>query len=1304
MRTLLPRLILMVGVTGFFYSCNHNQEKQKKEETVKVEETPKNQKRNKIKGYLDYVRNITTPYGEKKSGYTPKHYINEYTKAKNRRIELTKAGLIKRAASSNIVWKERGPANIPGRMRSIAIHPTNKNLWYIGSVGGGVWKTEDGGATFTNLTDGKVPSIATSYVVFSDANTNTIYAGTGESYFNTDAISGIGIIKSTDEGQTWTYLTNTLMMGSISRIAIDPSNENIVVVASGTGLYKTTDGGVTWITKKSSNFNDLKAAPGNFNMMYVYDTTNKIIIKSTDAGETWTTVYSADTLPDFNRIELVVSPSNPNKVYGSVYTSKDDELIMTEDGGNNWSKVMEANGITSYNKFLGGQGWYNNTLQVHPFNDNIIYCGGVNLFKMVISDNAGTKERTTTPMTDAYKDVTGAYKNENVHVDHHVIEIIRGTGNQFKIVTGNDGGIAISNMAEDPGVNEGDWPVGTVTGMNTTQYYGADKKNGTSQYVGGAQDNGSHISPVNPDNTASFTHVWSGDGFETAWNYDDPNKIIVSAQYNQLGVSINGGQKFLLANLNNGFSPFISKIANSKNNPDFAYAIDDFGVWKTENFGYNWSRTDVDFFNGKGGDVAVSLANPEIVWTAGVFGKSTSYKMFVSKDLGNTYEAVKQPSIDFNAYISALETHPTEENTAYVLFSLKGRAKVLKTEDLGQTWTDITGFPATGTGSSTNGFPDVAVHSLVVMPYDTNVIWVGTDLGIFQTTDGGGSWVYLDEGLPTVSIWDMKVVNDEVVISTHGRGIWTATIPELTGYEPLIYTRAPEINNAHQKWNENNIINFSMDLFSDYDDTKIFVNGSVIESLGTTTKGTTLNREITVSEGLTEVIIKLVSNKGSTEKTSNEVTIPLVDFNTATEEYLNDFEGATKPLPSYFYEDATIASRLFDYYSEKEWSVGTFILNIDIPYKNSSQYIAMVEKPIKVIGDETSKIKFKNIAIVEPGDNTGLWDYVVVEATKDGKNWIELSDRYDANSESSWLNAYNSGIVPGENGFRQEIINLNDFFVKDDIILVRFRLYTDGSVGSFGWFIDDIEIQKSIAELVPNDNYVIRVEDETCENQDNGSINVTAKKPLNYTYTLNDNSVSKQGTFTSILSFDNLSAGTYTLCFGLENNTSYKQCFDLVVGEPSNLLATTKVNKSDRTVTVNIERGTAPYSVVLNGRTYSVNTKSIELPLIQGSNHIVVSSDIVCEGMMIDTINTETESLEVKAYPNPVINQLFITIPSAYKLNQIPIQIYSANGLLVTTNIYTIHNGKIEINTNSLKSGLYFVKIGNLDTVKIIKK
>ncbi len=1450
MRTSLPRrLIALSLLIGFLYSCNKDpQLSQQTHEPGKPKlrvKKSKEEKEKKAKGYADFMKSITTPMDKDKSGYDKGHFFKEFLNAKKRKEQLSaqnKSNTLYKAYTSGITWEERGPGNVPGRLRQIAIHPTNKSLWYIGTVGGGVWKTEDAGKTFANLTDFKIPNLATSNVVLSSANPSTLYAGTGEPFNGTGMISGVGVIKSTDEGENWTLLENTSEMGDVARMFISQTNENIVVIATTSGIYKTIDGGTSWNqTYSDGSVHDLKVAPSNPNILYAFDDSFKSIIKSTDQGDTWSTVYSYMNNDD--RIELAISHQNPNKVYGSVYTNSGDLVILSTDGGTTWNVVEEnaenLSNFTGLREYMGGQGWYDNTINVHPTNDNVIYMGGVNLFKSTISDVGGSFERLTEPITDVYGEFYPQIgKNLNVHPDQHTIEYIYGENGEFQLIVGNDGGIAISNMGTDPGFADGDWTTGTVTGLNNTQFYGADKRNGVDQYIAGAQDNGTYVSPKNPSSTSRHNFVIGGDGFECVWNYRDPNLVLGASQNNGMALSTDGGATFTRGYDILAGGPFITRFANAKNNPDVVFAFNgEQGLHKTTDFGQNWEVKTIPYrIAGNDGDVAVSTANPAIVWAGKAAGNLNGeyISLYVSSDEGETFTSVT-PEYTGLSYISGIETHPTDPNTAYLLMSIKGHSKIMRTQDLGKTWKDITGFAGDGSPSS-NGFPDVPTYSLLAIP-NTDVLWAGTEIGIFQSLDNGGTWEYLDDNIPAVSVWDMKVVNDEIVISTYGRGLWTASVPELIGYEPPIYSGFPTINSIKQTWREQTVT-LQYSLPYPYSESKIYMDDVEVTNLGTNEEA--LLDQTFVFDNITPSnhTIKIVSTQGNFTREVTK-TIEIIDFESITEEYLNDFNGEadTYNLFSSFFEEQLLNSNRFTITSTSasdSWENKSFIMNQHQLYQNSSDYIAMIERPIFVRGDETSKISFIDMAIVEPGDDSGLWDYVVVEGTKDGKEWIELTPKYDASKDVNWETHYNLvdfsyskfGFIDypsNESYYLQEEIDLNDFFEYRDVILVRYRLNTDSSVQSLGWLIDNIVVQEpitdapdlittsieferttwvlnkpntitftienqgtqdasqskgnfyysskdyyddeavflkthsippitagaqetftetikisepsfaagdyylhyivdaenTVTELVESnnfstlmfsvalaqapDNFIIKVENETCENKDNGSINVTAKETLNYTYTLSNKFLSEEGIFTNVLSFDNLTAGTYTLCFGLENNTSYEQCFDIVVGEPSNLLASTVVNKVSRTATVNITGGTAPYNINLNGRTYSVNTTSIDLPLAEGSNTITISSDIVCEGTVVDVINTK-ETSEIKAYPNPIDNQLFITIPSSYSLNQIPIQIYNAKGQLIMNNFYSVHNSKVEMNAISLASGLYFVKVSNLETVKIIKK
>ena len=200
----------------------------------------------------------------------------------------------------------------------------------------------------------------------------------------------------------------------------------------------------------------------------------------------------------------------------------------------------------------------------------------------------------------------------------------------------------------------------------------------------------------------------------------------------------------------------------------------------------------------------------------------TTGDIFVSADYGQTFS----PATDFDnvGTITGLYSHPTEDSTAYVLFGFKNYSKIIETKDLGQTWNDITGF--NGSDYSTTGFPDVAVYSFLVMPHDTNIMWAGTEIGLFESTDKGQSWHKVVSDLPNVNIWDMKIKDQgQVVLSTYGRGIWTATLDDLKNFVPKPVTLPPTILAATQSDREDAYeINLKVDLTSVYDSLEIYAN------------------------------------------------------------------------------------------------------------------------------------------------------------------------------------------------------------------------------------------------------------------------------------------------------------------------------------------------------------------------------------------------------------------------------------------------------------------------------------------------
>lgn len=662
-------------------------------------------------------------------------------------------------------------------------------------------------------------------------------------------------------------------------------------------------------------------------------------------------------------------------------------------------------------------------------------------------------ERNSQVIADVYDDFDGP--NTNVHPDQHNLIMMKGEGESFRILNANDGGIYVTDFDQDPGTREGSWKEAGNT-YNTTQFYGVDKMPDQDRYIGGTQDNGTWISVNSSDDaSASYTRVIGGDGFETVWHYKNPKKIIGGAQNNFFLRTLDGWETAELATRGlKEDGPFVSRLANSKSDPDRLFTVGSSGVYRSDDFGGEWTSIPIVNLWGfwSGIDIEISLANPQIVWAGG--GMSAVRSIHLSTDGGYTFN----PTTNFPEEIgvaTGIYSHPFQDSTVYVLFSVNQRPKVLRTTDLGQSWQDISGF---STESTSTGFPNVAVYSLLVMPHDTNILWAGTEIGIIESIDNGQNWQLLESNFPAVSVWDMKVVDDQVIIATHGRGIWTVTIPELEdAWKPEDVILTPLLFSASQAIGTEQI-NIDVELRSDYDSIQVIGNNELLSTIKDNfQKG---RGTITISKATPGLLsLQIIGFKDNKPFVSTALDVTIAVFVPPVKEYATNFNS----LNNDFLLDGFLINQQDDFDNAN--------LHTEHPYPTANEkgeseldFTAILSFPI-IVEDENAFIRYNEVVIVEPGEegttfgDTEFWDYVIVEGTKDGFNWLPLVDGYDSRLNGRWQNTYDNEDNGTSSMFINNELNILETFQAGDTIQVRFRLYSDPFDNGWGWAIDNLQIQ-----------------------------------------------------------------------------------------------------------------------------------------------------------------------------------------------------------------------------------------------------
>jgi hypothetical protein len=682
-------------------------------------------------------------------------------------------------------WLSIGPRNINGRIRALAVHPTNGGNVFAGTANAGVWKTTDGGQTWAPLMfqEGALEIGALATHLSNPANPAgdaTIYAGTGEPT-SWPGYKGVGVLRSTASGApgSWTA-TGAFPAGQgdrFSAIAVDPTTVSAnpattTVWAGGPGgLFKSTNGGGGWSEVKinglTKSIEDIALDPANPAIVYAA-VTNEGIYRFNPATSTWSTFNTGFATPIPQLIKIAIGEQAPHKIYAKL-----DETVYRYHGATNQWASLGNHGGTTY-------GYWNNALAVDPQDSDIVVAAG---FAVERSFDAGVSWQTPS---------VG-------HEDQHAIAF--DPANHLRIWVGNDGGVFRGNYASAS--DTGTWRKRsyglTISHLNSV---GGAPGPGRELIGSGLQDNGTIRT------TGGLT--WDslpigGDGSD--YVIDPGNPLIIYAQLTTVGVnsrplkSTDGGQSFALANSGFPDGPFVGKLVLDPNSPPEPNRVlfsagSGSKVYRTANSAGTWSASSPALAGGVSA-IAVAPTSSAIVYAATAIGRiwrssngGATTGGWTEITTGNLSGSATLPG----RRIADIAVHPGDPNTLLIAFSgFAGGAgqhvyKGVSTDGfVTWRWSDIS-----------SNLPDVPVNALEVHRTSPATIWAGTDTGIFQTPNGGLSWAPFDQGFPNVVVMDLRLNGggDTLRAATYGYSAWERSISGAACPQVDIYVRDNKLDNG----------------------------------------------------------------------------------------------------------------------------------------------------------------------------------------------------------------------------------------------------------------------------------------------------------------------------------------------------------------------------------------------------------------------------------------------------------------------------------------------------------------------------
>ena len=690
---------------------------------------------------------------------------------------------------TSLEWRSIGPYR-GGRVVAVAGDPRHSHTFYFGSTGGGIWKTMDGGLFWENVSDGFFKRASVGGIAVAPSDPNVIYAGMGEATIRGNVSHGDGFYKSTDGGKTWTHL-GLEDTRNIGKVRVHPSNPDIVYVAAlghahgpneQRGLFRSRDGGKTWervlYVNENVGIHDLSMDPNNPRILYAAAWAARRtpyhlisggvgcgIYKSTDGGDTWKEITRNKGLPTgpVGKIGVAVSPARTDRVY-AIVESKNSAVYRSDDGGDTWERLADEHD-------LHGRPWYYQHIVADPQDPNTVWVLNVRCYRSI--DGGRTFQQVAVP-----------------HGDNHDLWI--DPANPRRMILGNDGGAAVSYDGGETWTSLYNQPTAEfyhVTTDNQMPYriYGAQQDNSTISVpsrsylsgiaqadmmeVGGGESGYIAVHPQNPN----IIYAGSYQGYLTRYDHS-------TGQLRDITVWPEPSMGSPASDVKYRFQ-WTYPILLSPHDPGVLYVTGNH-VFRSTDEGASWEEISPDLTRNEpstlgpsGGPITGDNVGTEYYGTIFAFAESPLQQglfwagsddglIHVSRDGGASWQNVTPQDLPEWSLISIIEPSPHDPATAYVAATRYKHDDfhpyLYKTSDYGATWTKIT-----------DGIPDNEfTRAIREDPERRDLLFAGTETGVYVSFDDGAHWQPLQLNLPAVPVHDLTIKEGDLIAATHGRAFW----------------------------------------------------------------------------------------------------------------------------------------------------------------------------------------------------------------------------------------------------------------------------------------------------------------------------------------------------------------------------------------------------------------------------------------------------------------------------------------------------------------------------------------------------